>query len=182
MILIFAVFACVCVVAAFVFQAWRRLRALDVRYRAAAAAVAAARARRGALLLALMGVVRAFAPQERALADRVAKVHAELERAPSPQARLLGEARLADALDTLLARAQQNPQLGALADFAELRAAFEESGRSLARARRTLAAATADYNAALARFPVRTLALRLKMVPRAFYDVAVEPALSEEMA
>jgi LemA protein len=169
-------FLCLCAVAALLTRAYQRLLSLDAECRAATAAVDAELANWHALLPALSGVMRAFAPQERDAVDMVARLHASGRRATSPQARLLAEARLGDGVHDLLARAQAAPQLQTLDDFRELRAAIDETERRLAAARRRLAATTAEYNRALARFPESLFAGRLRLTPRDFYDIAVERA------
>ncbi len=172
----FIAFLCLCAAAAFLTRAYLRLLSLDAKCRAATAAVDAELANWHALLPALTGVMCAFAPQERDAVDMVARLHASGRRAGSPQAKLLAEARLGDGVHGLLARAQAAPQLQALDNFRELQAALDETERRLAAARRRLAATTADYNRALARFPGNLLAGRLRLTPRNFYDIAVDRA------
>ncbi|KAF2990592.1 LemA family protein [Methylocystis sp. MJC1] len=173
-------FICLCIATAVLAGSYLRLRSLDAQCKAAAEEVDAELANWHAMLPALAGVMRAFAPQERLAVDMVARLHASGRRAPSPQARLLAEARLGDGVHNLIARAQATPQLQRLGDFHELQAALEETERRLAAARRRLATATADYNHALTRFPECLFAGRLRLTPRAFYDIAVDNVLAEE--
>lgn len=157
--------------AAFLLRARRDLLALDVRCEAAAADVAREAERLHALFPALVGLTRAFAPTERDAIEAVAKAHAAAQRAHSPQARLLADTRLADSVHYLVARARQVDQIGGLKDFTELRLAIDEAERRLAAARRRLSAATEAYNQALGRFPGTLFAMRLRLAPRAFYDI-----------
>jgi LemA protein len=173
-------FLCLCAAGALLTRAYLRLLSLDSACQAATAAVDAELANWHGLLPALVGVMRAFAPQEREAVATVARLHASGRRAGSPQARLLVEARLGDGVRDLLTRAQAQPQIQRLDDFRELRAALDETERRLAASRRRLAVATADYNCALARFPGRLFAGQLRLTPRAFYDIAVETPCAEE--
>jgi LemA protein len=157
-----------------VLRARRRLLALDARCKAAAAAAEAEAARLQSLFPALVGLVRAFAPQEREAMEAVARAYAGARRAHSPQARLLAETRLADSVRALQARAQGVPQIRDLEDFRELRLRMAEAERRLAAARSGLRAATQDYNRTLARFPESLFALRLSLLPRDFYDIGAD--------
>lgn len=168
---------CFCAAAAFLLRAYRRLLALDARCEVAAAVVEAELSRRHAMLPALVGVMRVFAPHEREAADAVARAHAAAQRAATPQARLLAETRLADSVRQLLAKAGFESRLQKLDDFRELQAALDDAERRLAAARRNLSAATDDYNLALERFPASLFAVRLRLTPRVFYDIGVERAL-----
>lgn len=174
------VFICLCITTAVLAKSYLRLHSLDAQCQAAALEVDAELANWRAMLPALAGVMRAFAPQERLAVDMVARLCASERRAPSPQARLLAEARLGDGVHDLIARAQATPQLRRLDDFRELRAALEEAERRLAAARRRLAMATADYNRALRRFPECLFTGRLRLTPRAYYDIAVDDVRAEE--
>jgi LemA protein len=173
-------FACLCAAAASTLRVHRRLAALDARCEAAAAEVEAEIATRHAMLPALVGVLRAFVPQEREAIDIVVKTHAAAQRAATPQARLLAETRLGDGVRHALARAHGAEQ--ALGDFRELQATLAETDRRVAAARRKLSVAIDDYNAALGRFPARLLAARLRLTPRAFYDISAEAGLLDEAA
>lgn len=173
---------CVCAAAAALLRAYRRLLALDARCEAAAAAIDAEIAGRHVMLPALVGVVRAFAAGERESIGIVVKAHAAVLRAASPQARLLAETRLGDGVRQLLASAEAAPQLQALPEFSELRAALEETERRLGAARRALSVAIEDYNLTLGRFPASLFALRLRLTPRAFYDIGADRAHLDEVA
>jgi LemA protein len=153
-----------------------RLIALDARCEAAAAAVETELSRLHALLPPLVGLMRAFAPQEREATEAVARAHAAAQRATSPQARLLAETRLADGVHALIARAESVPAIRNITDFNALRAEMAEAERRLAAARGKLAAATETYNRALGHFPGTLFALRLRLAPRAFYDIGEEMA------
>lgn len=157
-----------------VLRARRRLLALDALCKAAAAEAEAEAACLQSLFPVLVGLVRAFAPQEREAMEAVAKAYAVARRAHSPQARLLAETRLADGVHDLMARAESVPQIRDLGDFRELRLRMEEAERRLAAARGRLRAATQDYNRALARYPESLFALRLRLVPRDFYDIGAD--------
>lgn len=173
-------FICLCIATAVLASSYLRLLSLDAQCKVAAAQVDAELANWHAMLPALAGVMRAFAPKERRAVDMVARLHASGRRAPSPQARLLAEARLGDGVHGLLARAEATPQVQRLDDFRQLRAALDETERRLGAARRQLATATADYNRALMRFPGRLFTGRLHLTPRVHYDIAVDNARAEE--
>jgi LemA protein len=162
--------ACLGVAAAFLLRAYRRLVALDARCEAAAAATEAEILRRRALLPGLVGAIRAFAPQAGDATEAIAKAHAAAQRATTPQARLLAEARLGDALRRLLVSGLNAPQLTGSSEFRELRAVLEETEARLAASRRDLSAAVEAYNRALGRFPASLLALRLPLAKRGFCD------------
>jgi LemA protein len=159
----------------------RRLLALDAKCDAAAAEVDAELARLHALTPPLVGLMRAFAPQEKEAIDAVAKAHSAAQRAASPQARLLAETRLADAVHRLTSRAEGVEQIKLLQDFNALRQEMASAERRLAASRRRLSAMTEAYNRALGRFPESLFAMRLRLAPRAFYDIGVE-RLAEEGA
>ncbi|MDJ0449407.1 LemA family protein [Methylocystis sp. JR02] len=173
-------FICLCIAAAVLASRFLRLQSLDAQCKAAAEQVDAELANWHAMLPALAGVMRAFAPKERGAVDVVARLHASGRRAGSPQARLLAEARLGDGVHGLLARAQATPEIQRLDDFRQLRAALEEAEGGLAAARRRLATATADYNRALRRFPECLFAGRLRLTPRDYYDIAVDDSRAGE--
>ncbi|MGJ0506367.1 MAG: LemA family protein [Methylocystis sp.] len=179
--------ACVALVlfalaAALLLGSRRRLLALDAQCDAAAAEVEAELSRLHAFLPPLVGLMRAFAPAEREAVEIVARAHVAAQRAPSPQARLLAETRLADGVHELIARAQGVGPIRSLQDFSALRVEMEEAERRLLAARRRLSAATHAYNEALGRFPESLFAMRLGLAPRAFYDIGVERMSGEEMA
>jgi LemA protein len=182
MTLFWIAFACLCAAAALLLRAYRRLLALDARCEAAAAEVEAELAKRHAMLPALVGVMRAFLPQEREAVEIVVKTHAAVQRAASPQARLLAETRLGDGVRQALAKAHGVERAQTLRDFDELQAALEETDRRLAAARRNLSAAIDAYNAALGGFPARRLATRLRLAPRVFYDIGAEQGFRDEAA
>ena len=168
--------------AAVLLRVRRRLIALDARCEAAAAGAEAELARLHALLPPLVGLMRAFAPQEREATEAVARAHAAVQRAGSPQARLLAETRLADAVRELILRADRVGQIRNMRDFNALREELAEAERRLAAARRGLSAATEAYNQALGHFPENLFALRLRLAPRAFYDIGVEQMAVERTA
>ncbi len=174
MLILSIAFAALGVAAAVLLNARRRLLALDARCAAAAADVEASAARLQGLFPALVGLMRAFAPQEQAAIDAVAIAYAGARRAHSPQAKLFGEARLADGVHALLGRAQGVPQIQNLDDFRELRQRMDETEQELAVARRRLKAEIDAYNAALGRFPESFFAAQLRLGPRAFYDIGAE--------
>ncbi len=159
-----------------------RLMALDAHCEAAAEEAEAELARLHALTPPLVGLMRAFAPQERVVIDAVAIAHAAAQRAPSPQARLLAETRLADAVHRLITRAEGVGQIKSLQDFNALRQEMGDAERRLAAARRRLSAATEAYNRALGRFPENVFAMRLRLAPRVFYDIGVEQMAGEGAA
>lgn len=161
-------------------RASRHLAALDARCDAAAAEIDATTARRHALLPALVGLVRAFAPQERAAVDAIAKAHAAVLRATSPQAQLFAETRLGDAVRRLMAVAESCPQLQASQHFRDLRTEIVDSERKIAAARHDLGVAVDAYNAGLRRFPAKFLAGKRRLARRAFYDIGVDRALLDE--
>jgi LemA protein len=182
MLMFYFVFFVLAAAGAALARAYRRLMALDARCEAAASAVERERAARHALLPALVGVTRAFAPQERDVAEGVVKAHAAALRAPTPQAQLLAELRLSDAVGALVARVEATPRLQALEDFRAFQAALADADLRLAAARKALAVATSDYNAARRGFPEQLFALRGRFARRAFYDIAVEPGGAEALA
>lgn len=182
MTLLFVAIVCAFAAAAFLLRAYRGLLALDARCEAAAAAVEAETERRHAMLPALVGVMRAFAAEERDAVEIVVKAHASAIRAVSPQARLFAETRLGEGVRRLVASGQASSRLARLDEFRELGAALEESDRRLAQARRALAVAVENYNAALGRFPASLFAMRLRLTPRAFYDIGEERSFAEEAA
>lgn len=172
--LFFVALVCLGAAGVSVMRAYRRLLELDARCEAAAADIEAEFGKRRALLPALVGVVRAFEAHDRDALDALVKAHGAVQRATSPQARLFAETRLGDSVRALLARAQLSEQLRSLPEFHELQEAFDETERRLAAARRDQAAAVDAFNAALRRFPSRLFAERLRLAPRAFYDIAAE--------
>ncbi|GLI91861.1 LemA family protein [Methylocystis echinoides] len=176
MILASATLVLFALAAATLLRGRRRLLALDSTCEAAAREAEAALARLHALTPPLVGLMRAFAPLERDAIDAVAMAHAASQRAPSPQARLLAETRLADAVHRLMTRAEGVGQIKSLADFNVLRQEMAHAELELADTRRKLSAATEDYNRALGRFPEHLFALRLRLAPRAFYDIGEEMA------
>jgi LemA protein len=151
----------------------RRLLALDAKCEAAAAEVEAELARLHDLTPALVGLMRAFAPREREAIDAVT------QRAPSPQARLLAETRLSDAVHRLMSQAEAVEQIRSLQDFSALRQEMAKAERRLVVARRRLSALTDAYNRALGRFPESLFAMRLRLAPRVFYDIGVEQLAGE---
>jgi LemA protein len=157
----------------------RRLLALDAKCEAAAAEVEAELARLHDLTPPLVGLMRAFAPREREAIDAVAKAHAAAQRAPSPQARLLAETRLSDAVHRLMSQAEAVEQIKSLQDFSALRQEMAKAERRLVVARRRLSALTDAYNRALGRFPESLFAMRLRLAPRVFYDIGVEQLSGE---
>lgn len=163
-------------------RAYRQLLALDAGCEAAAAAVDAETASRHAMLPALVGVMRAFAAEERDAVEVVVKAHAAATRAGSPQARLFAETRLGDGVRQLVASGETSQRLVRLDEFRELRVALEDSERRLAAARRGLAVAVDAFNVALNCFPLKILAMRMRLTPRAFYDIGGERSFAEEFA
>jgi LemA protein len=176
MILVSVALVLFALIAVSVSRTRRRLFVLDANCEAAAAAVDAELSHLHALLPPLVGLMRAFAPQEREATEAVARAHAAVQRAASPQARLLAETRLADGAHALIARAGRVAQLRNMHDFSALLEEMAETERRLAAARRKLSGATEAYNRALGHFPENLFALRLRLAPRAFYDIGEEMA------
>jgi LemA protein len=170
------------IAAALLLRGRARLMSLDAKCDAAAQEAEAELARLHAFTPPLVGLMRAFAPQERDAIDAVAKAHVAAQRAPSPQARLLAETRLADAVHRLIAGAEGVEQIKSLQDFNILRREMADAERRLAASRRKLSAATDAYNRALGRFPDNLFAMRLRLSPRVFYDIGVEQMAGEGAA
>jgi hypothetical protein len=178
--LVFSIaFALLGVTGAILLNARRRLLALDASCAAAAAEVEVQALRLHALFPALVGLMRAFAPEERVAIDAVALAYAGARRAHSPQAKLFGETRLTDGVHALLGRAQAVPHIHNLEDFRELRQRMDDAERTLAAARRKLKATTDAYNSALGQFPESLFAKRLRLAPRVFYDIGVDESAEE---
>jgi LemA protein len=180
MALLWIIPACILAAGAVLLRAYFRLLALDGRCVVAAADVEAALDRRHAMLPALVGLARAFAPNQRDATDAVVKLHAAVRRAATPQSRLLAQTRLADAIHRLLVKTEAVPQLRNLEDFSALRAALGQNETDLTAARRRLGAATEAYNLALTRFPMNLFAIRLRLAHRVFYDIGLEQRCAPE--
>jgi len=182
MILVCVALFALAVSATILLRARRDLLALDAQCEAAAAEVDREADQLHALFPPLVGLMRAFAPAERDAIEAVAKAHANAQRAHSPQARLLAETRLADSVHYLVSRAQRVEQIRGLTDFSELRQAIDAAERRLTAARRRLSAVTEAYNQALGRFPGGLFAMRLRLAPRAFYDIGADLLVEEGAA
>lgn len=182
MVFVSVAFVLLALAAAALLRGRQRLLALDAKCEAVAAEVAAELAGLHALTPPLVGLMQAFAPQEREAIDSVAKAHTATQRASSPQAQLLAETRLADAVHRLLTRAENVEQIKGLKDFRALRQEMDRAERRLVVARRRLSAVTEAYNRALGRFPESLFAMRLKLGPRAFYDIGGEQLAGEGLA
>ena len=126
--------------------------------------------RRHDLIPNLVETVKGYAAHERGTFERVTEARARAVSASGPTARALAEGMLTQALQSLLAVAENYPQLRAVENFAQLQTQISEIEDHIQLARRFYNAVVRDFNTRIAQFPSNLVAGLFKFQRREFFE------------
>jgi LemA protein len=118
----------------------------------------------------LVATVKGYAGHEQTTLDQVVEARNRASGANSPEA----EAQLTKALGGLLALGEAYPDLKASANFQSLQGELADVEDKLAAARRSLNAASANYNSARESFPAVMFAGMFGFQPADFHQLAAD--------
>jgi LemA protein len=122
------------------------------------------------LVADLVTTVRASAPHEDPVFDKVSQSRSMALQASSPSAKAKAEQVLTDALNRLFVVADACPELQTRADFIELRNKLRGIGDGIERARTHYNNIVRDYNVIVESFPSSMLAMSFKFGRAEFFE------------
>lgn len=155
------------------------LVALDQRCETAFADIDVHLKHRSNLIPGLVSVVKSLATHEKDLILGVTEARSKA-LAASPTMKLQAEGNLSAQIGALLSAAENNPEIRALPEFAQLRQQLIDCENRITAARRFHNLAIEEYNTALRQFPGILIAQRHRMTSRPLYDLGVERVLLDE--
>lgn len=123
------------------------------------------------MLHELIQALRALTINDRDNLELIVKIHSDALRIASPNARLLAERRVDDAVLRLLQLAQDIPLLRLSDEFCSFHCEMQRVEKALKASRLALSGLIKDYNKALKRFPINRLAERFNFTQRALHDI-----------
>jgi LemA protein len=150
--------------------AYNRLVKLRVMTEAAWADIDVQLKRRHDLIPNLVETVKGYAGHERGTFERVTEARQRAVAASGPAARALAEGRLTQALHSLLAVAENYPQLRAVENFTQLQTQISEVEDHIQLARRFYNAVVRDLNTRIAQFPSNLVAGLFNFQRREFFE------------
>jgi LemA protein len=156
------------------------LMALDQRCETAFADIDVHLKHRHNMIPGLVEVVKGVAGHEKTLMLGVAEARAHALAAVAPSAKLEAERDLTNKVTTLLATAEQHPEVRAIPEFGRLREQLVDCENRITASRRFFNLAIEEYNIALKSFPGSWIATKRRMGSRQPYDLGVERVLVDE--
>jgi LemA protein len=157
-----------------VIGAYNRLVALRQNANEAFADIDVQLKQRQDLVPNLVETVKGYAAHERGTLDEVTQARAAAVGATGVEQRAQAENALTGALGRLMAVAEAYPDLKANQNFLQLQGELADLENKIAAARRFFNNATAEYNAAIQRFPAVLLAGAFGFQARDFFDVGAD--------
>jgi LemA protein len=132
--------------------------------------------RRHDLIPKLVETVKGYASHENATLEKIRNYRSQAIEATTPADRAQAENQLTGALKSLLAIAENYPDLKANQEFLELQASFNQTEDAIQNARRYHNNVVRDLNANIQSFPTRILAGTFGFEQRQFFETDREPA------
>ena len=157
-------------VVAVAIAAYNRLVGLTQRSEAAWSDVDVQLKRRTDLVPNLVETVKGYAAHERGTFDAVVRARGAAVTAAAPEARVLAEGQLSDALRQLFAVAEGYPNLKASDNFQSLQKSLAEIEDALQNARRSYNAVARELNTAIDRFPSNGVASFFRFGKRTYFE------------
>jgi LemA protein len=137
--------------------------------------------RRHDLIPNLVETVKGYAAHERTTFEKVTEARARALAGGGPASRAQAEGTLTEALRSLLAVAENYPQLRAAENFAELQSEISRVEDQIQLARRYYNAVVRDLNVRVAQFPSNLVASLFSFQPREFFEPAATDRESPEL-
>ena len=156
------------------------LVALDERCGTALADIDVHLKHRHNLIPGLVEVVKGVSGHEREVVLGVAQARVDALAATGRAAKLKAERDLGAKVVTLLASAEQHPELRAIPEFGQLRQQLIDCENRITASRRFFNLAVEEYNVSLRQFPGSYIAARRQLSGRQPYDLGVERVLVDE--
>jgi LemA protein len=158
------------VVSGYLIVAYNRLVKLRVMTDAAWADIDVQLKRRHDLIPNLVETVKGYAAHERRTFESVTEARTRARSASGPAARALAEGMLTQALHSLLAVAENYPQLRAVENFTQLQTQISEIEDHIQLARRFYNAVVREFNTRIAQFPSNLVAGLFDFQRREFFE------------
>lgn len=155
----------VIVVAGFAVVVYNRLVALRQSWKSAFADIDVQLKMRHDLIPNLVETVKGYAGHESSVLQSVTNARATAMRASSPGEKSAAEGALTGSLATMLAVAENYPDLKANENFRQLQDQLTDIEAKIAASRRFLNNAVAEYNTAIAQFPATLFATSFGFAP-----------------
>jgi LemA protein len=130
--------------------------------------------RRHDLIPNLIETVKGYAAHEKGTLENIAKYRSLAIEASTPQDKAQAENQLSDALKSLLAAAENYPELKANQEFAELEASLNQTEGTIQSAHRYYNAVVRDLNSKIQSFPSNMLAGILGFYERQFFELPAD--------
>lgn len=119
----------------------------------------------------LVETVKGYATHEKGLLEKVTAARSTAMAGGSVAQRSMAESALTGAVTSLLAVAENYPQLKADANFRQLQSDLSDIENKIAAARRFFNNATSEYNAAIQQFPAVLIARLFAFKEEGFFEV-----------
>ena len=136
--------------------------------------------RRHDLIPNLVETVKGYAAHETGVFTKVTEARAAAMSASTPAQRSAAEGALTSALGSLMAVAENYPQLKANQNFLQLQSDLSDIENKIAAARRFFNNSVQEYNTGIQQFPAALFAPMLGFSQRTFFDVGDERAVVEQ--
>ena len=120
----------------------------------------------------LVETVKGYAAHEKTVFENVTKARASAMRGGAIDERITAEAALGQAMVSLMAVAENYPQLKADANFLSLQTELSDIENKIAAARRFFNSATGEYNTAVAQFPAVLIARMFGFKEEIFFELS----------
>ncbi len=147
------IIAALVVVILYVWSVYNGLATGKVRIKEALSGIDVQLKRRVDLIPNLIETVKGYAKHEKAIFEDVTKARANLMKAESPQEKAQSNNMLSSALKSILAIAENYPDLKASKNFEELQEELSDTENKIAYSRQFYNGNVRDYNTTLVNFP-----------------------------
>ena len=128
--------------------------------------------RRHDLIPNLVETVKGYAAHEKGTFENIAKFRSQAMQAVTPADKAAAENQLTGALKSLLAVAENYPQLRASEEFTQLQGSLSQTEDSIQNSRRYYNAVVRDLNTKIQSFPTNLIAGMFGFTQRQFFETA----------
>lgn len=158
----------------YIFYLYNDLVSLKMRVKEAWSQIDVQLKRRSDLIPNLVEIVKGYAKHEKSVFENVTKARSTLMNATTPQAKAKANNQLVEALKTLIAIAENYPNLKASEIFLQLQRELEDTEDKVSYARQFYNTAVMDFNTKIALFPNVILAKNFGFTAEQFFEASEE--------